>query len=153
MKLTQLLTIVLIMGLISSCSNAQGRQREIDNSSGATAHAEDSIILDEPDLENSVTLMQALQNRRSTRSFANEPIRKQDLSNMLWAAGGVNRDNGGRTVPLLGDIAIYVAMSTGVYHYQAKEHVLTRIISEDIRHQISEQETVKKSTSCFYLCN
>ena len=144
----QLIAVVIIMGLYNACTTAHGKHKEIDTSSGATAQ-EGDIKLDKPDLKNTVTLMQALQNRKSTRSFAKQNIKKQDLSNLLWAAGGVNRENGGRTVPLLGDIGIYVAMSTGVYLYQPEEHALKQIISEDIRQQISEQSTVKKAPVVF----
>ena len=148
-EMKQLLTIAILMGLINACTNAQSKHREIDTISSASIQVGDIIKLDAPDFNNEVTLMKALQNRKSTRSFAMQEIKKQDLSNLLWAAGGINRENGGRTVPLLGDIGIYVAMSTGVYHYQPEEHALKQIITQDIRHQISEQNTVKQAPVVF----
>lgn len=143
----KIIFIFLTMGLLNACTSAHGKRK--DASSGATTPSSDIIKLDLPDLNNKVSLMEAFQNRKSTRNFAKQAVSKQDLSNLLWAAGGINRKNGGRTVPLLGDIGIYVAMQTGVYLYQPKDHSLKQIISEDIRHQISDQSTVKKAPMVF----
>lgn len=125
------------MGLFSSCAHAQ--------------ETKNTIVLKKPDFENKVSLMEAFQQRKSTRSFAQTPVSEQDLSNMLWAAAGVNRRNGGRTVPLLGDIGLYVAMDTGVYLYEPKKHVLKQVLEQDIRGEISAQGTVKKAPVVFIL--
>jgi nitroreductase len=143
----QLIAIFITMALCTAYANAHGNRK--DTTSEATKKVSDIIKLDEPNFAKKVTLMDALKQRRSTRSFADQAINKQDLSNLLWAAGGINRNNGGRTVPLLGDIGIYVAMQSGVYLYQPKNHELKRILSEDIRLQISEQNTVKQAPLVF----
>ena len=121
----------------------------------ATANAQDNtnpnIKLPKPDFENGSTLMDAFQNRKSTRSFAEKKVSRQDLSNLLWAAAGVNRETGGRTVPLLGDIAIYVAMESGVYLYNAPQHELEQILVQDIRSEISSQGTVKEAPLVFLM--
>ncbi len=110
-----------------------------------------NIKLSEPDFSNNATLYDALANRKSTRSFSQENISHQDLSNLLWAAAGINRASGGRTVPLLGDIAIYVAVESGVYLYNAQEHILEHKLDEDIRSTISSQEPVKRAPAIFIL--
>lgn len=103
------------------------------------------IQLVEPNFDQQASLYDALKNRKSTRSFASKKVNDQDLSNLLWAAAGLNRENGGRTVPLLGDIAIYVAMESGVYLYNANEHSLEQKLTEDIRNKISSQAPVKRA--------
>lgn len=102
-----------------------------------------------PNFNEEAKLYDALKNRRSSRSFSKEKISDQDMSNLLWAAAGINRDGGGRTVPLLGDIAIYVAMESGVYLYNANTHELEHKITNDIRRKISSQAPVKQSPVIF----
>ncbi|MCL3781278.1 SagB/ThcOx family dehydrogenase [Prolixibacteraceae bacterium JC049] len=153
----QLYISLIITALLYSCSNVQGNQTDATStatpkatSGSLKAEVGETIKLNKP-FENKATLMKALQNRKSTRSFANKPVNKQDLSNLLWAAAGVNRDNGGRTVPLLGDIAIYAAMKSGVYLYEAKNHELKKVLKDDIRAQISSQAPVKKAPVVFIM--
>lgn len=110
-----------------------------------------NIKLVKPNFKNKVSLFDALQNRKSTRSFSRKKVTDQDLSNLLWAAAGVNRSSGGRTVPLLGDIAIYVAMESGVYLYNAETHELEQKLTKDIRWQLSPQGTVKKAPLVFIM--
>ena len=140
----QLLLIFLLIPLCIACTNSHADQK--DSATGASEESTNKVIkLDEPDYQNGATLMQALQSRKSTRSFADKPVSRQDLSNLLWAAAGVNRGNGGRTVPLLGDIAIYVAMESGVYLYEAQNHEIVQVIGKDVRKDISAQGTVKQA--------
>jgi SagB-type dehydrogenase family enzyme len=75
-------------------------------------------------------LMQALQNRHSVRSYSNEKLSDQVLSNVLWAANGVNRADGRRTSPSAinaQDIEIYVGMADGVYHYMPADNKLAKV--------------------------
>lgn len=111
----------------------------------------DNIKLVEPDFNEQVTLYEALKERKSTRSFSSKDISDQDLSNLLWAAAGINRNNGGRTVPLLGDIAVYVAMKSGVYLYRPEDHEIELVLKEDIRSKISYQDPVKKAPLVFIM--
>ncbi|MBO4906600.1 MAG: SagB/ThcOx family dehydrogenase [Bacteroidaceae bacterium] len=97
----------------------------------------DSIIkLTEPDKTLDVTLMQALSNRKSQREFSDRQLSLEELSTLLWAANGVNRDDGKRTAPSAvnaQDIDIYVCMASGAYLYDAKQSQLTRITTDDLR--------------------
>lgn len=102
-----------------------------------------------PKFANDLNLYDALMNRGSKRSFSKEKINDQDMSNLLWAAAGINRKGRGRTVPLLGNIAIYVAMKSGVYLYNSKTHELEHKLTEDIRKKISSQGPVKKAPAVF----
>ena len=81
--------------------------------------------------------MQVLKGRKSSRAYSAERIPLQVLSNLLWAAFGINRtERGMRTAPSGGnrqDIDIYVATADGVYVYDAKTHILNPVLAEDIR--------------------
>jgi SagB-type dehydrogenase family enzyme len=94
-------------------------------------------------------LMQVLKDRKSTRTFSERPVPAQVLSNLLWAAFGVNRPElGKRTAPSAMDsreIDIYVAKEDGVFLYEAKGHALLPILKEDIRTKIGGPEFVKKA--------
>jgi SagB-type dehydrogenase family enzyme len=100
-----------------------------------------------PKIEGGKPLMQALKDRSSSRSFSPEKLPVQVLSNLLWAAFGINRlDSGKRTAPSAmnrQEIDIYVALPEGLYLYDAKNLVLKPVLSEDIRALTGRQEFVK----------
>ena len=64
---------------------------------GAGAQSLKPVELEKPGMERSATLMKALQDRRSTREFAAQDVSLRDLSDLLWAANGVNRPDGQHT--------------------------------------------------------
>ncbi len=108
-----------------------------------------AIQLPQPQIEGGKPLMLALQNRSSSRTFSSEKIPLQVLSNLLWAAFGVNRpDLGRRTAPSAmnwQEIDIYVATDVGLYLYDAKRHQLQRVLGEDIRKLTGLQPFVKEA--------
>jgi len=116
---------------------------------GAVSFAEESkpIKLFNPKAEGGKPLMQALKDRSSSRSFSQEKLPVQILSNLLWAAFGINRlDTGKRTAPSAmnwQEIDIYVALPEGLYLYDAKNLILKPVLSEDIRALTGRQEFVK----------
>ena len=82
----------------------------------ALAQGGADVTLPPPQTEGGMPLMQALKARRTSRSFAPEELTPQTLSNLLWAAFGVNRPDGHRTAPSARnwqEIDIYVATSRG----------------------------------------
>lgn len=102
------------------------------------------IKLSAPQLGKGKSLMQALNERRSTRAFSSKELPHEVLSNLLWAAFGINRpDLGKRTAPSamnFQEIEIYVAMKKGLYLYNPAESVLEPIIAKDIREFVGKQE-------------
>jgi SagB-type dehydrogenase family enzyme len=81
-------------------------------------------------------LMQALKERRSTRALTDTPLAAQQLSNLLWAAFGVNRADGHRTAPSARnwqEIDVYVVMAEGSYVYDAPAQALRRVTTQDLR--------------------
>ena len=104
------------------------------------------VKLLKPQMDGSKPLMQVLQERRSTREFSSEELPLQTLSDLLWAAFGINRpESGKRTAPSAvnwQDIDIYVAMAKGLYLYDAKSHTLLPVLAKDIRASTGKQEFV-----------
>ena len=88
-------------------------------------------------------LLQILQKRHTSREFANKRLDAQTIANLLWAAFGVNRPNGGRTAPSAHDwqyIDIYVSDSDGLYKYDAKANALELVKAGDIRAKTGLQD-------------
>jgi len=91
-------------------------------------------------------LMQALNERKSTRAFKTEKLPEQVLSNLLWAAWGTNRPDGKRTAPSAmnrQEIDVYVVSAEGTYMYDAKAHALKPVAAGDLRAQTGGQPFVK----------
>jgi SagB-type dehydrogenase family enzyme len=96
----------------------------------------ESIVLPKPQTEGGKPLMQALSQRQSARAFSEEKLSPQMLSNLLWAAFGVNRPDGKRTAPSAmnwQEVQIYVVMAEGAYLYDAKSNRLEPAASGDFR--------------------
>ncbi len=75
------------------------------------------LILPKPQLDGGRPFMQVLKDRKSTREFGPQKLSEQVLSNLLWAASGINRSDGKRTAPSARnwqEIDIYVAMAEGL---------------------------------------
>lgn len=102
------------------------------------------IRLQPPERAGGKPLMAALAARSSHREFSGKGLSEQMLSNLLWAAFGVNRpDSGKRTAPSarnMQEIDIYVALPEGLFLYDAKAHSLLPILKEDIRPLAGRQE-------------
>jgi nitroreductase len=108
-----------------------------------------AIQLPAPQTDGGRPLMQALKNRVSSRNFSPEKVPVQVMSNMLWAAFGVNRpESGGRTAPSASnsqEMDIYVATPDGLYLYDAKAALLKPVLAEDIRALTGRQPFVKEA--------
>jgi SagB-type dehydrogenase family enzyme len=105
------------------------------------------IKLSAPQLNSGKSLMQALSDRQSSRSFSPRKIPIEVLSNLLWAADGINRTGSGkRTAPSAmnwQEIDIYVAAADGLYLYKPEEHTLNMVLDKDIRALTGKQSFVR----------
>jgi SagB-type dehydrogenase family enzyme len=105
-----------------------------------------SLQLAAPQTDSGRPLMQVLKDRSTSRSFSARKLPPQVLSNLLWAAFGINRpESGHRTAPSAMDrqeIDIYVATAEGLYVYEAKTHVLQPVLAGDIRDMTGRQPFV-----------
>jgi nitroreductase len=106
-------------------------------SAAAAAQELSPVVLPAPQTSGGRPLMQVLKERNSQREFAPDPLAPQVLSNLLWAAWGVNRpDSGKRTAPSAmnrQEMDVYVALAGGLYVYEAKEHRLKPVATGDLR--------------------
>lgn len=95
------------------------------------------IQLQAPDKERGASVMQALADRRTERVFADKELSLRDLSDLLWAAGGINRPaTGHRTSPTAlnaQDVDIYVVLPDGGYLYRPERQVLEPVAEGDQR--------------------
>jgi SagB-type dehydrogenase family enzyme len=90
--------------------------------------------------------MQALKDRKSSREFGSGTLSAQTLSDLLWAAFGINRPDGHRTAPSAmnwQEASIYVVTSEGVYTYDAKDNRLDPVLAGDFRGATGTQSFVK----------
>ena len=104
------------------------------------------IKLAEPAKSGGMPLMSALAARKSTRAFSPNEIPIQALSNLLWAASGLNRENGRMTAPTAcnwQEIEIYAFMKSGIYVYLPKENILKKYMDGDMRAMTGMQEFVR----------
>jgi nitroreductase len=103
------------------------------------------LELPRPRSEGGMALTKALELRRSTREYSDRPLPAQVLSDLLWAAFGINRPSGDRTAPYWRHIMvidIYVAMADGVRIYEPKAHALLPHLQGDIRAATGRQDFV-----------
>ena len=105
-------------------------------------------VLPEPKRVGETSLEETLHLRRSVRGYSEEPIRLQELSQLLWAAQGITSDEGFRTAPSAGalyPLEIYAmagnvdVLGAGIYKYSPPDHVLTQLRAGDFRPALSEE--------------
>lgn len=113
-----------------------------------TAQAATSLAFPPPDTKGGKPLMQTLSGRATNRSFTAKPLSDKLLGDLLWAAYGVNRPNGKRTIPTAQnrqDLEIYVLRSDGAWLYDAPKHSLEQVSSSDLRNFLAGQGFVREA--------
>ena len=98
-----------------------------------------------PQTDGGKSVLAALKDRKTTRDIRDEKLLPQMLSNLLWAAWGVNRKNGpfgqiGRTAASASnsqEIDLYVVLPEGTYLYEAVNHRLDPVVAGDLRPKVS----------------
>ena len=102
------------------------------------------ITLPEPNMNEAVTLDEVLHDRRSIRSYTDQPINLDQLSYLLWASSGISGQKDGkerRTAPSSG--ALYpietylvvnnvIDLGSGVYHYNVRSQCTRSFASRSI---------------------
>ncbi len=106
-----------------------------------------TIALPKPDMTGGKPLMQALKERQTGRTFSPAKLPLQMMSDLLWAANGINRPGTDkRTAPTAHnwqEIDVYVAMADGLFFYDAKKHQLVPVLKDDLRAASGKQDFVK----------
>lgn len=112
---------------------------------GIFAQEKPVIKLIPPDIQRGLPVMQALQLRSSATAFSSKPLSAQDLSDIIWAANGINRpEEGKRTAPSARnsqDVDVYVILESGAFFYDHKQHGLVPIATGDHRQLVSGRQT------------
>lgn len=117
------------------------------------------IELPKPEKDGGKSLLASVQERRTIRSISPEPLAPQMLSNLLWAAFGVNRPEGlrgkpGRTAASASnsqEIDLYVALPQGVYLYEAVPHRLAPVAAGDFRTRSGRRDATTAPVNIFYV--
>jgi len=94
------------------------------------------IKLFQPNFKNSKTMQESFQKRKSEREFSSKELSTEDISNLLWAANGINRDDGRRTAPTARnwqEIDVYFVNKNGAYLYVPSENLLQPVYEGDLR--------------------
>jgi SagB-type dehydrogenase family enzyme len=112
-----------------------------------------SVALNPPDKTRGLPVMQALDRRASATVFTGDKLKLQDLSDLLWAANGINRPElNKRTAPSAmnaQDIDIYVFMAEGVYLYNAAANLLDPVVAGDQRLLVAGRQAEVANASVF----
>ncbi len=102
------------------------------------------VKLPDPETSNRFPLSKALSERKSTRSFSQQPIIDQTLANLLWSANGYNRwDDWKKTAPSsmnYQEIGIYCATKDGLYFWNPERNILEMKIPKDLRAETGKQQ-------------
>lgn len=107
----------------------------------------ETVKLPEPKFSSDVSVEEALKNRRSVRSYKDEALTIQEVSQLLWAAQGLTREWGGRTAPSAGatyplDTYLVVGSVTnlqpGVYKYDPEKHSIELVLKKDVRKDLAD---------------
>ena len=107
-----------------------------------------ALELVNPGLSKSFPLMKALNERKTNREITSEPVTGLQLSEILWAANGMNRPDGKRTAPSTQNrqmTDVYVVLESGIYLYNPALHNLTRIAAGDHRNLTGTQPFVQNA--------
>jgi len=95
-----------------------------------------TIQLSSPEMDKGRPLMQVLKERNSGRTYADKALTLQDLSNLLWAADGITREDGRRTAPSARnarEFDIYIITRDGIYVYEPIRNELIPVAEGDHR--------------------
>jgi len=120
-----------------------------------------AIQLPKPRMTGGMPLMQALAQRQTTRAFADKPLPLQTLSNLLWAAFGVNRPRElktglGRTAPSAmnkQEVELDVVLADGVYVYEAEQNRLRPVVAGDMRGKVGTAAAVHAAVTIVYVAD
>lgn len=120
------------------------------------------ITLVKPETNGGKSVLAALKARRTNRNISAKTLPPQMLSNLLWAAFGVNREEGvlrgrtGRTAASASnsqEIDLYVALPEGVYLYEAIPHRLAPVVSGDFRARSGRRSAATAPVNIFYVAD
>lgn len=121
----------------------------------------EAIALPHPETDGGKSVLASLLVRKTNRNISDRKLPIQTLSNLLWAAFGVNRENGsfgkpGRTAPSASnsqEIDLYIALPEGVYLYNAQRHRLDPVATGDFRSRSGRRAATTAPVNIFYVAD
>ncbi len=129
-----------------------------------TENKPDIIRLPEPKHIGTSSLEEALQKRRSVRTFRDGPVTIYEVSQLIWAAQGITGTEGLRTAPSAGalyPLELYVVagnvngLPAGIYKYRPKNHELLRVVEDDKRNDLCSaalgQSSIRRAAAVLVL--
>ncbi|MDR1195495.1 MAG: SagB/ThcOx family dehydrogenase [Endomicrobium sp.] len=129
-----------LFAAVSAFSAVEAKEKNVKNKPAK------EIVLQKADFSKGKTVLQAMLDRHSSREFSDRQLDIRTLSELLWAAGGINReDTGGMTAPTAmnyKEITIYAFLKDGVYLYEPKENKLVLAVEGDKRAAAGMQDFV-----------
>ena len=150
------LSLIIFISIILQITFWNKTEDQITTSS--TLISDELVVLPEPSYESNFSIEESLLKRRSIRKYSNDPLKLDDISQILWAAQGITHENRLRTAPSAGGLyplELYVVvgnvegLEAGIYHYSPIENNLLKTVDGDKRSNISEaalgQEWVEKA--------
>lgn len=119
------------------------------------------IVLPKPEHDGGKSVLASLLERKTTRTISSKELPMKVISNLLWAAFGVNRnissfDKKGRTAPSASnsqEIDLYIALPNGVYIYEAISHRLLPLAEGDFRARSGRRSASKAPLNIFYIAD
>jgi nitroreductase len=152
-------TFLKAAAALAALTNKSSTLAQYKIPSAAPAQDLQPITLPKPQTDGGKSVLEALQERRTNRSIRADKLLPQVLSNLLWAAFGVNREKGsfgkaGRTAPSASnsqEIDLYVALPEGVYLYDALPHRLVPVVAGDFRASSGRGAAATAPVNIFYV--
>jgi SagB-type dehydrogenase family enzyme len=133
------LVLGLVLYLTPSVFNNQNRPDKMENG---------TVRLQPPELKGNVTIEETLLNRRSIRTYKDDPVRVAQIGQLLWAAQGITLEsNGFRTAPSAGatyPLEVYLlagdvdGLDPGLYRYVPDRHLLEKVADGDLRNSLAD---------------
>ena len=111
----------------------------------------ESVALPAPAKTGGMPLMQALAERKTVRDYKPAELDAATISEILYAANGVNRPDGKRTIPTAmnkQDLEVYIALPGAAYHYDAKANKLVKIADGDFRSELIMRKDLATNSAC-----
>ena len=109
------------------------------------------VALPAPAKTGGMPLMQTLAERKTIRDYKPAELDAATISEILYAANGVNRPDGKRTIPTAmnkQDLEVYIALPSAAYHYDAKANKLVKIADGDFRTELIANKNMAQNSAC-----
>jgi len=151
-QVVKIFTITLLVLSFSCSANPQLQSPPME------AGMPQRIVLPTPVTNSEHSLEETLHDRRSVREFTDEPLKLEEISQLLWAAQGITDPRGYRTAPSAGalyPIELYMVTAEGLFHYHPQDHSLVLAGEGDLREQLCEaglgQDAIAEAPAVFVL--